>query len=236
MDNSSVSDTPLALIPVSTDDVGTPMFMIHMDELNLNWQIHVNRPLYSLNLPYLQGKMPETDLAALAQIYVKEMRSVQAQGPWHITAVGFAALVAAEMGRQLNAEGGDGIQLTVIDPTPLPLSAIEENNGVHGQSASKPLYFARINIFQKALCGMYNRMNGNMPMFLQPAYNELRMQKATLGYRPPLLSPLLENGTSLTMISSSAHAEDYWLSATDNTPMHYVGSEQLAEILTRLWQ
>jgi amino acid adenylation domain-containing protein len=236
MDNSSVSDTPLALIPVSTDDVGTPMFMIHMDELNLNWQIHVSRPLYSLNLPYLQGEMPETDLAALAQIYVKEMRSVQAQGPWHITAVGFAAMVAAEMARQLDAEGGDGIQLTVIDPTPVPLSAIEENNDVHGQSASKPLYFARINVFQRALCGMYNRMSGNMPMFLQPAENELRMQKATLGYRPPVLSPLLEKGTSLTMISNSAHAEDYWLSATANTPIHYVGSDQLAEILTRLWQ
>jgi hypothetical protein len=180
--------------------------------------------------------MPETDLIALAQIYVEEMRSVQAQGPWHITAVGFAALVAAEMGRQLDAEGGAGIQLTVIDPTPIPLSAIGENRGVHGQSASKPLYFARINIFQRALCGIYNRMSGNMPMFLQPAENELRMQTATQGYRPPTLSPLLENGTSLTIISSSAHAEDYWLSTTDNTPMHYVGSEQLAEILTRLWQ
>ncbi|MBT5890779.1 MAG: amino acid adenylation domain-containing protein, partial [Chromatiales bacterium] len=236
MDNSSVSDRPRALIPVSTDEDGIPMFMIHMDELNLSWQIHVSRPLYSLNLPYLQGEMPETDLIALAQIYVEEMRSVQAQGPWHITAVGFAALVAAEMGRQLDAEGGAGIQLTVIDPTPIPLSAIGENRGVHGQSASKPLYFARINIFQRALCGIYNRMSGNMPMFLQPADNELRMQTATQGYRPPALSPLLQNGTSLTIISSSAHAEDYWLSATDDTPMHYVGSEQLAEILTRLWQ
>ena len=83
---------------------------------------------------------------------------------------------------------------------------------------------------------MYNRMNGNMPMFLQPAENELRMQKATLGYRPPVLSPLLEKGTSLIMISNSAHVEDYWLSATANTPIHYVGSDQLAEILTRLWQ
>ena len=79
-------------------------------------------------------------------------------------------------------------------------------------------------------------MSGNMPMVLRTADNELRMQKATLGYRPPVLSPLLENGTSLTIISSSAQTEDYWLSATDKTLMHYDDSEHLAEILTNLWQ
>ena len=145
-------------------------------------------------------------------------------------------MIAAEMGRQLSEQSDAGIQLTVIDPTPIPLSAIGEIQGLRGQSASKPLYFARTNIFQRALCGMYNRMSGNMPMFLRTADNELRMQKATLGYRPPVLSPLLENGTSLTIISSSAQAEDYWLSAMDKTLMHYDDSEHLAEILTSLWQ
>jgi hypothetical protein len=210
--------------------------MVHMDELNLTWQIHVDRPLYSLNLPYLQGLMLATDIAELASIYVDEMRSVQSEGPWQVTAAGFGALIAVEMARLLRSNGEALLELTVIDPpaaaTPLPA----ESDAVHGQAATKPLYFARIGILQRVLCGFYSKLNGNTPMFLRPAWNELRMQRATLGCRLPELSSVLLSESTLTVLSSTTATTEYWNSAAKVIESPYKGNEELAEALNRLWQ
>ena len=77
------------------------------------------QPFYGLQSLGLDGgEAPLDSIEEIAALYVAEIRSVQARGPYAIVGACFGATVAYEMARQLLAAGEEMGFLGLLDPTP----------------------------------------------------------------------------------------------------------------------
>lgn len=73
-------------------------------------------PFYGLQSQGLNGKSPlNTSIEDMASYYLAEMRTVQAQGPYHLGGFSLGGLVAYEMARQLRARGEEVGLLVLFD-------------------------------------------------------------------------------------------------------------------------
>jgi aspartate racemase len=81
-------------------------------------ELGFQRPFYGLQSLGLDGTEPPVgSIEEMARLYVKEMQSIQADGPYVILGACFGATVAYEMTRQLLAAGEEVGFLGLLDPT-----------------------------------------------------------------------------------------------------------------------
>ncbi len=97
------------IVPIKPQGNLPPLFCVtagYGDVLALNRfaaYLHPDRPFYVLQPP--SRDQQDLDIGSLAAIYLRHIRSIQLQAPFHLAGYSAGGLLAYEMARQLEAEG-----------------------------------------------------------------------------------------------------------------------------------
>ncbi|MFB2921068.1 non-ribosomal peptide synthetase [Aerosakkonema funiforme] len=119
----------VTLVPIKPDGSQAPFFFHGGAADATTWVkfAHLlprDRPFYGLQHPILDGKpFTQNSLAEMAANCVKEIRTIQPNGPYFIGGHCFGGVVAFEIAQQLRAQGEEIALLALIDafaPKPLP--------------------------------------------------------------------------------------------------------------------
>ncbi|KAL3275414.1 hypothetical protein HHI36_020177 [Cryptolaemus montrouzieri] len=112
------SKTLVQMSDKESDNNQPPVFVVHPIEGNINslktFAKHVAGPVYGLQCT---ESTPLDSIEELASYYIKQIKTVQAKGPYRIVGYSFGAGVAFEMGTQLE-KNGEKVKLMLIDGSP----------------------------------------------------------------------------------------------------------------------
>ena len=114
-----------SLVPIQTSGLKPAFFCVHGvggNVLNLRQLArHMNPdyPLYGLQAQGLDGKRPCLgSLEEMAAHYIKEIRTIQPQGPYFLGGYSLGGLIAYEMAQQLSAGGEEAALVALLDTYP----------------------------------------------------------------------------------------------------------------------
>ncbi|GAA4629973.1 hypothetical protein GCM10023196_053480 [Actinoallomurus vinaceus] len=117
---------PPALVPLVPDGQGEPLFCVHVGTGHVRFftpiaeTLRAGRPVYGFEMPGIKAAVrPFLTIAEIAEQYLRELRTVQPQGPYHLTGFCSGALIAFEMAQRLRAAGQDVHTLVLAGP-PVP--------------------------------------------------------------------------------------------------------------------
>ncbi|WP_081872873.1 non-ribosomal peptide synthetase [Nocardia otitidiscaviarum] len=110
------------LLPLRARGTLPPLFCVHSVS-GVAWSyaallphLEPERPVYGLQLPHLTGDGVGIDsIEELAQRYIRELRAVRPQGPYHLLGWSLGGLIAYEMAVQLRAAGAQVGVLALLD-------------------------------------------------------------------------------------------------------------------------
>ena len=109
-----------ALVPLRTAGTKCPLFLVHgvggniLNFIGLAGQMRDDQPVYALQAQaLLTGQAALLRLEDMAAYYVREVREVQARGPYHLLGYSFGGTVVVEMARQLR-EAGETVALVAM--------------------------------------------------------------------------------------------------------------------------
>lgn len=101
-----------SLVPIQPNGNKPPLFCIHGGWGNVLFYRHLSKrlgqdqPVYGLQAKGLNGvDTPYEKLEDMAAHYIREIRTVQPQGPYYLAGYCFGAIAAFEMAQQLQREG-----------------------------------------------------------------------------------------------------------------------------------
>jgi len=130
----------ISLVPIRTQGALAPLFCIHpaggtvFCYLELAKHLNSDVPLYGLQAQGIDGELPPHDtIAAMAEHYIRAMKSVQPSGPYHVCGWSTGGIIAFEMGRQLEALGDEVALVALCD------SAISKPGEAFGEGDIVPL-------------------------------------------------------------------------------------------------
>ncbi|MDY0815146.1 non-ribosomal peptide synthetase [Kitasatospora purpeofusca] len=117
------SDALDVLLPLRAGGGRAPLFCVH-PAAGISWvysgllrHLDPDRPVYGLQARGLRGGSPAA-VSEIAADYVREIRAVRPQGPYHLLGWSFGAVVAQEMAVQLQAAGQEVALLALLDGLP----------------------------------------------------------------------------------------------------------------------
>ncbi|MFI2213210.1 amino acid adenylation domain-containing protein [Streptomyces sp. NPDC020141] len=118
-------DALRTLMPLRERGSLAPLFCFHPAS-GFSWQYtgllrHLDRerPVYGLQSPGLAGALPEVvDVAALAEVYLAEIRTVQPEGPYHFLGYSFGGTLAQTLAAMLQERGEEVAFLGLLDAYP----------------------------------------------------------------------------------------------------------------------
>ncbi|RDY69530.1 non-ribosomal peptide synthetase [Lysobacter soli] len=110
------------LVPIRPHGEGAPLFLVHAVGGNvLNYRplaeaMPAGIPVYGLQALGLDGRTAPLDsVEKMAERYVREIRSVQPHGPYHVAGGSMGGIIAFEMAQQLMAAGETVGMLGLVD-------------------------------------------------------------------------------------------------------------------------
>jgi aspartate racemase len=111
-----------SLVPLQKQGNRPPFFCVHGVGGNVvgfrDFAMHLgsDQPFYALQPQGLDGKRPlRTTVEEMAEAYLRDIRQVQAEGPYRLGGYSFGGLVAYEMAQRLRANGEDVELLALFD-------------------------------------------------------------------------------------------------------------------------
>jgi thioesterase domain-containing protein/non-ribosomal peptide synthetase component F/acyl carrier protein len=111
-----------SLVPINPIGMKPPLYCVHAGGGNVlfyrNLASHLgsDQPVYALQARGLDGKQPfHTRVEEMASDYLKEIRSVQPNGPYFLAGRCFGGIVVYEMAQQLRAQGQKVALLAILD-------------------------------------------------------------------------------------------------------------------------
>ncbi|MER6444397.1 amino acid adenylation domain-containing protein [Streptomyces venezuelae] len=118
-------DALRVLMPLRELGTAAPLFCFHPAS-GFAWQytgllrfLDADRPVYGLQSPGLSGEQPDVaDVAALAELYLAEIRTVQPEGPYHFLGYSFGGTVAQTLAALLQERGEEVAFLGLLDAYP----------------------------------------------------------------------------------------------------------------------
>jgi aspartate racemase len=119
-----------SLVAIRANGSRSPLFCIHAAGANiliyrpLANHLSEEQPVYALQALGLDGVTPPlTNVEEMAAHYIKEIRTLQPEGPYYLLGGSFGGLVAFEMAQQLDAQGQRVAMLALLD-TYCPLRSL----------------------------------------------------------------------------------------------------------------
>ncbi len=111
-----------SLVPIRTGGTKPPLFLVHGAEGNvllykdLAHYLGEDQPVYGLQSQGLDGSKPmETSFESMAENYVREIRSVQPEGPYYLSGYCLVGTLALEMAQQLKQQGEEVALLAMFE-------------------------------------------------------------------------------------------------------------------------
>ena len=115
-----------SLVPLQPGGSKPPLFLIHshggnvLEYYPLANHLDKDQPVYALQARGLDGNIPKNEsLEQIASAYLKEIRTLQSEGPYFLGGFCFGGLVALEAAQQLQA-AGQKVALVVMMQTTHP--------------------------------------------------------------------------------------------------------------------
>ena len=175
------------LIAMKRSGSRNPFFCVHavfgsaFPYYHLALHMEKEQPFYGIQSPGLDGKQaPLETIEVMASHYVKEMKTVQKKGPYHLGGYSFGSWVAFEIAQQLRRQG-EKIGLLAMIGTGTPISM------------SNPPLFEQIE-FMMQYYDDFNKLvvNSMLSDEVRLALNQHQQQQQQVGGNPqqPHLSPL----------------------------------------------
>lgn len=195
-----------------------PLFCIHVLGRGLEFfrplvrYLDPEQPVYGLSTHVAnvdEKQAPPNRVEDLAAFYVKEMQSLQPEGPYFLTGVSFGGEVAFEMARLLVAQGEKVALLALLDSVnqyafqPVPkreqLAAHWSNLLQFGPAYIKKIVLGHIEEFNHRLdlriqgisCKLYQVIGRPLPDALQDYTYEMLNEKAAWDYTPQVYPGLV---------------------------------------------
>ncbi|MBW4499701.1 MAG: amino acid adenylation domain-containing protein [Scytonema hyalinum WJT4-NPBG1] len=110
------------LVPIQTKGSKPPLFCIHplggetLCYRNLSLHLGQEQPLYGLQPQGLDGKqLPLTRIEEMAALYIKEIQTIQPNGPYFLGGYSMGGIIAYEIAYQLNRQGQKVALLAMFD-------------------------------------------------------------------------------------------------------------------------
>jgi aspartate racemase len=105
------------LVPFQTAGSKPPFFCLHGGGTELAKLLGADQPLYGLRPHGQDGRRAPSKVEDMAADYIKEIRTVQPEGPYYIGGYSFGGMVAFEVAQQLQRQGQEVALLALLDPT-----------------------------------------------------------------------------------------------------------------------
>jgi thioesterase domain-containing protein len=125
MQQDGTSSAWSMLVPLQPEGSRPPFFCVHgvggnvLGFHDLARHLGSDQPFYALQPQGLDGKREcLTSIPQMAELYIREIRRVQPEGPYRIGGYSFGGLVAYEMAQQLEAKGARVALLALFDSYP----------------------------------------------------------------------------------------------------------------------
>ena len=113
-----------SLVMIQPGTIKPPLFCIHAVWGNVLFYqklvryLEPDQPFYALQAQGLDGQQPpRTSVREMAAHYIREIRTVQPEGPYFLGGFSFGGLVAFEIAQQLHAQGQQIALLALLDTT-----------------------------------------------------------------------------------------------------------------------
>jgi amino acid adenylation domain-containing protein len=194
-----------------------PLFCIHILGRGLKFyrplakRLGPEQPLYGLSIHLLErDDMPENQVETQAAYYIKEMRMIQPEGPYHLIGMSFGGKIAFEMARQLEIQGQKVASVVLLD-TYAPgavkdngeierisghwknvqhhgLPYIAEKVGARLRSTSLHITQSTETLIKQWQCDYRNRLGLPLPDELQDFLFSQQHQLASRNYQPKMYS------------------------------------------------
>jgi thioesterase domain-containing protein/acyl carrier protein len=122
-----------SLVSIQPRGSRPPLFLVHsasgnvMSYIALSRQLGREQPVYGLQSRGLDpDRKPTTRVEDMASEYLRELITMQPEGPYHLGGWSMGGVIAFEMARQLTAEGKSLAPLVLIDST-IHLRRVKKN-------------------------------------------------------------------------------------------------------------
>ncbi|MDH6136270.1 amino acid adenylation domain-containing protein [Kitasatospora sp. MAA4] len=127
------SGDPLdVLLPLRPGGTGAPLFCVH-PAAGISWvysgllrHVDAAHPVYGLQARGLKGA-PPASVEEMADDYLRQIRSVQPQGPYHLLGWSFGGVVAHAMAVRLQADGQQVALLALLDGYPAVAAEVRQD-------------------------------------------------------------------------------------------------------------
>ncbi|NEQ26917.1 MAG: alpha/beta fold hydrolase, partial [Microcoleus sp. SIO2G3] len=110
------------LVPIQTKGSKPPLFCIHplggetLCYRNLSLHLGQEQPFYGVQPQGLDGKLPPlTRIEEMAALYIKEIQTIQPNGPYFLGGYSLGGIIAYEIAHQLNRQGKKVALLAMFD-------------------------------------------------------------------------------------------------------------------------
>jgi thioesterase domain-containing protein len=160
------SESWSSLVAIRPGGSKPPLFCAHAAGANvliyrpLAHHLSPDQPVYALQAQGLDGKTPPfTRVEDIAAHYIKEIRSVQPEGPYYLLGASFGGLVVFEMAQRLRAEGQTIAFLALFD-TYCPIHSLRQRISCHIGNLSQRGFHV---YFTEAVRAIKNRIKGRIP-------------------------------------------------------------------------
>lgn len=124
--NNPVNTSEILVVLKDSSSSEKPLFLIHPGGggvfcyLPLIDNIKLDMPIYGLqSVGYDQDTEPYTDIHLMAELYVKEIKEVQKNGPYRLAGWSMGGTIAFEMARILRGEGREVSFIGLLDAHPI---------------------------------------------------------------------------------------------------------------------
>ncbi|MEU6602754.1 amino acid adenylation domain-containing protein [Streptomyces flaveolus] len=132
LDQGTGTDPLGVLLPLRPRGDRQPVFCVHPGS-GVSWSyarlaqyLPADRPLYALQARGLTGGGPRpSGIEEMAADYLRQIRAVQPEGPYHLLGWSFGGVVAHAIATRLQREGEKVAMLTILDAYPLSALARE---------------------------------------------------------------------------------------------------------------
>ncbi|MEU8922550.1 amino acid adenylation domain-containing protein [Kitasatospora sp. NPDC048545] len=128
LDHGAAADALDVVLPLRTGGDRPPLFCVH-PAAGISWvysgllrHLGPDQPVYGLQARGLRGGAPAS-VAEIAEDYVRQIRAVRPDGPYHLLGWSFGAVVAQEMAVRLRADGAEVGLLALLDGAPAARTA-----------------------------------------------------------------------------------------------------------------
>ncbi|GAA6619990.1 non-ribosomal peptide synthetase [Scytonema sp. NUACC26] len=116
------SSAPSILVAIQPTGSKPPLFLIHplggevLCYRSLSIHIGKDQPIYGIQPQGIDGKQPLlTKIEDMAALYIKEIQSIQPQGPYYLGGYSLGGTIAYEIAQQLRQQGQETAILIMLD-------------------------------------------------------------------------------------------------------------------------